>query len=169
MRRSGVFITSSALGRLLAVIACGLAAFLAACVATGGADAGGFESPEAAVPVLRDLVRLEDWPGLAAHYDLSGSGVERRELTSGAFFLAPGAGELGQPREVVRYRHPFAPAYELRRVIATQDPEVVVMEMGVEIDQGEGMPPQRGLSWFKMRRSPNGWKVLPERVEGPGA
>ncbi len=121
-----------------------------------------FDSPEAAVPQIRRMLRDEQWPQLASYYDLSESSLTYEDLASGGFFLNIDTNAGGQPREISRYRHPFPPAYEFSRVIDTADPNVVIVEMQIAIDQGEGMPIQRGLTWFKMRRSDGGWRILPE-------
>ena len=39
-----------------------------------------FESPEAAVPVIAELLRKEGFRDLASYYDLTGSGIDRSEL-----------------------------------------------------------------------------------------
>lgn len=121
-----------------------------------------FASPREAVPRIRQLLRDEDWNALAAYYDLSDSPLHRDDLTSGGFFIAHDTRGLPQPVEVSRYRHPFAPAYRFARVIATADPAIVVVEMTLTIEQGRGMPPQRSLTWFKMKHSSQGWHILPD-------
>lgn len=128
---------------------------------------GYFTSPRDAVPRISDMLRNEQWPQLAAYYDLTDAQVERRDLAGGGFFLRPAseARELPPPEnELARYRHPFHPSHEYRRTLETDDPDVYVVEVMLEIEQGAGMPPRRSIDYFKMRQSPDGWQVLPDPV-----
>lgn len=126
-------------------------------------DALYFESPRQAVPIIKDLLLKKSWATLARYYDLSDSKTRRDELTSGAFFVRQKPPEVGHPAGFWRYKHPFSPSFEYEGH-APVDDGVVVVTMGVEIDQGGGMV-QRGKSYFKMRKSDRGWSILPE----PGA
>lgn len=138
---------------------------------TGGdpAAAGGssFSSPEAAVEAIRPMLREARWAELAGYYDLSGSRLAPADLASGGFFLNPQdeATQLPPPeRELAKYRHPFHPAFTYGRTIPTADPDVVVVQVALEIDQGAGQPARRTFDHFKMRRTGGGWKLLPDEV-----
>ncbi|MBL8990216.1 MAG: hypothetical protein JNJ48_01410, partial [Phycisphaerae bacterium] len=160
---------------LTATLAAGLLACagLAGCTSTqsaptaaqaaGEAGSRSFASPRQAVDEIRAMVRAERWGDLAAFYDLRGSGLDRRSLADGSFFVNPGGSREPGPGRTPRIRHPFSPEFRLSRILATDDAEVVVLEMTVEIDQGAGAPVQRGLDYFRMRRIDAGWQVLPGR------
>lgn len=125
----------------------------------------GFASPQAAVEAVRPLILAQDWGALAATYDLSRSSEPRARLESGEFFLNADAAD--RPTGVMqrRVRHPFSPEFRYHATIQTADPAVVVVEMMVEIEQGEGQPVQRGYDHFKMRRGAEGaWRILPDPV-----
>lgn len=135
----------------------------AAAQPAGDAGSRSFASPRQAVDEIRAMIRAERWGDLAAYYDLRGSGIDRRTLADGSFFVNPNGSAEPGPGRTPRIRHPFAPAFRLGRVLATDDPAVVVVEMMVEIDQGAGAPVQRGLEHFRMRSVGDGWQVLPGR------
>lgn len=119
-----------------------------------------FTSPEQAVTVATELLRKEDWQTLSRYYDLSGSRVDRQELESGRFFIRAEEPAGPHPGGFSRYKHPFPPGFKFDRVNATADPNVIVVVVSIEIDQGGGLK-QRGLTEFKMRRSSNGYQILP--------
>jgi len=54
---------------------------------TDHVEARYFSSPRDAVAIISALLKREDFFTLASYYDLSGSAIEREELTSGDFFL----------------------------------------------------------------------------------
>lgn len=119
-----------------------------------------FTSPEQAVAVTTELLRRDDWQTLARYYDLSGSDIAADDLTSGRFFLRVTRPDTTHPGLPWRYQHPFTPGFTFKEVKATAEPDVVVVVVGIEIDEGGGRV-QRGLSEFRMRRSGAGYQVLP--------
>mgnify|MGYP006286924711 CR=1 FL=1 len=131
---------------------------------TSGNTSAFFESPEQSVPRIAEMLRQSAWEKLARYYDLSGSRIDRSELTSGRYFLnAPAdAREMPPPEnELARYRHPFHPSYRFRGLRSTDDPNVVIVELILEVDQGAGAPPRRSIDEFPMVHHPEGWQVLP--------
>jgi hypothetical protein len=129
-----------------------------------GTGARYFESPQKAVPRIAAMLRQSQWPQLASYYDLSESPVTRDELTSGRYFLSAATETPPLPppdNELARYRHPFHPSYRFHRVRRTDDSKVVVVELMLEVDQGEGAPPRRSIDEFRMIRHPRGWQILP--------
>ena len=127
---------------------------------TNGTAAHYFTSPEQAVTVITELLRKEDWATLSRYYDLSDSKVDRKELESGRFFIRTERPEGEHPAGFWRYKHPFPPGFKFDRVRATEDPNVIVVVVSIEIDQGGGVK-QRGLSEFKMQKSAKGYQILP--------
>lgn len=119
-----------------------------------------FTSPREAVTLVNELLRKEDWLTLSSYYDLSGSRVDRSELESGRFFVRSEGPSGPHPGGFSRYKHPFPPGFKFDRVRATEDPDVTVVVVSIEIDQG-GSVKQRGVSEFKMRKSANGYQILP--------
>ncbi len=133
--------------------------------ASPGRSAAGFASPQTAVDEIRLLIRAEDWTALAAKYDLSDSREPRARLESGEFFVNREAAAQPTGAAPRRVRRPFSPEFRYRATRATSDAAVVVIEMMVEIDQGDGLPVQRGYDYFKMRRNADGsWLILPHEV-----
>lgn len=140
------------------------AALLGGCGRSDGSPSG-FASPEAAVDAVRPLIVAKDWRALAAKYDLSRSSEPRARLESGEFFLNADASDPPTGVMQRRVRHPFSPEFRYHATIQTADPAVVVVEMMVEIEQGEGQPVQRGYDHFKLRRDNEGaWWILPDPV-----
>ncbi len=119
-----------------------------------------FASPRDAVNRINVLLRSADWKTLSEYYDLSGSSVDRKELESGQFFIRTERPEKADPGGFWRYRHPFPPGFVFHHEQSTDDPSLVIVVVGTEIDQG-GRMKQRVLTEFKMRKSANGYQILP--------
>jgi hypothetical protein len=122
-----------------------------------------FDSPKQAVPAIATMLRNRDWQTLASYYDLSDSSISREALVSGGYFInADTNAEQSPPPqgELARYRQPFHPMSEYRGTAATDEAGVVVVEVMLEIDQGQGMPPQRVLDEFRMKQHEQGWQIL---------
>ena len=136
---------------------------LAACASTNMNEPLYFDDPRAAVPEITKLLKAKDWPTLARYYYLEGSDVKRADLESGAFFYTDQRPEVAHPGGFWRYKHPFAPGFgylESRELQPLLQVEVIV---SIEIDQGGG-PPQRGIQAFLMRRTPEGYQILPDKA-----
>ena len=140
-----------------------LLAILAACASTTMKSPLYFHDPQTAVPEITKLLKAKDWPTLARYYYLEGSDVQRADLESGAFFYTDQRPEAAHPAGFWHYKHPFAPGFrylESRELKALLQVEVIVQ---IEIDQGSG-PPQRGIQAFLMRRTPEGYQILPGKA-----
>jgi len=104
-----------------------------------------FASPEAAVAELSKLLAARDWAALAACYDGAPPAVFYDEAAE------------GHAAGFDRWRHPFPPGWRyLSHEVAG---DVANIRVGIDIDQGDGMI-QRGLREFRMRKSPEGWRVV---------
>lgn len=156
-----------------------LAALLAAIFLAGGAPMGEaeergsigtawFSSPEEAVPAISEMLRSEDFRRLASYYDLTGSGIDRGELESGDFFIRRERPEVAHPGGFWRYKHPFAPGFKYSGMTSAPGEGVYTIHLRIEIEQGEGSPPQVGLDSFLMIESEKGWQVLPGEPEEEG-
>jgi hypothetical protein len=119
-----------------------------------------FSSPEAAIPIITNLLRAENWRVLSRYYDLSGTNIAREELESGRFFLNEKRPTDAHPGVAWKYRHPFAPGYRYSSSEDVAALNVVQVVVSIEIDQGGGMI-QRGIDEFLMRRSEAGYQILP--------
>ena len=150
-------------GAVLALTAAMTTGGCANCCSTDGGDKGdarAFASPAAAVPAIDAMLRAEDWKGLAAYYDLAGSGIDRKDLESGKFFLRTERPADAHPGIPWKYRHPFPPGYRFVGAEPVAEFAVEMVTVAIEIDQGGG-PKQRGLASFKMRKGPKGYRILP--------
>jgi len=139
-----------------------LAAALAACAITK--SEGGplyFESPQSAVTETTKLLKAKDWKTLTRYYDLEGSDTSRADLESGAFFYTDEHPEAAHPAGFWHYKHPFPPGFEYLESRDLQPVGLVEVIVSIEIDQGAGSPPQRGLKAFLMRRGTKGYQLLP--------
>lgn len=124
-----------------------------------------FDSPEEAIPVLSELINERAFDELAAYYDLTGSGILREELESGRFFINDKKPAVAHPGGFWRYRHPFAPGFEFSHVRSTHREGIYVVVVEISIEQGVGSPVQRGHNSFYMRKTADGWQVLPEKPD----
>jgi hypothetical protein len=125
-----------------------------------------FESPQQAVSRSEELLRKQDWSTLASYYDLSGSGVDRSELTSGRFFMRSDRPSGAHPGVDWRYKQPFAPGFKFDHVEPTDRPDVQQVIVSISIDQGGGMV-QKGLKSFLLRKSARGYQLLPNPPPQP--
>jgi len=123
-----------------------------------------FLSPAEAVIIITSLLTKGDFETLSGYYDLSGSEVKRSELVSGDFFIRNTPPEVGHPGGFWKYKHPFAPGFKYTGHHSTDREGVYIVEVGITIDQGKGVPVQRGFSSFYMVKSEKGWQVLPDEV-----
>ncbi|MGQ0627034.1 MAG: hypothetical protein ACT4PL_02910 [Phycisphaerales bacterium] len=123
-----------------------------------------FSSPDAAVPVINDLIRRSDWATLASYYDLSLTRqIREEELLSGRFFITPGASATSGPTAISRYRHPFPPGSRFLSSKPEGDPGALpciwTVSTVLEIDQGGGAV-QRVISECKMIQRKEGFRLL---------
>lgn len=128
-----------------------------------------FASPEEAVPAISRMLRREDFKTLATYYDLTGSDIDPATLMSDDFFIRRERPEVAHPGGFWRYKQPFAPGFTYTGMTADSTQEIYTIHLRIEIEQGEGVPPQIGLDDFRMIRSENGWQILPKAEEGKPA
>jgi hypothetical protein len=119
-----------------------------------------FDNPKQAVDTITKLLVSSAWEELSTYYDLSGTGVDRSRLISGEYFVRENVPEVGHPAGSAKYKEPFAPGFSYQSH-STRSDGVVVVTVGVEIDQGGGMI-QRGVDNFLLRKSSNGYQLVPE-------
>lgn len=125
-------------------------------------DVAFFETPKWAVEKIKVMLTEEDWGSLARYYDLSGSDIDRSSLVSGEFFIRSERPEAAHPGEFWRYKHPFSPSFDYSFSSPTDEDGIVIVQVGITIDQGAGSPPQEGIQNFRMRESASGYQVLPD-------
>ncbi len=131
--------------------------------ATSGRGPHYFENPSAAVEQITRMLGEKDWPELAKYYDLADSPIDHADLVSGEFFYTEERPAVAHPAGFWRYKHPFAPAFEFKSTRELEEPGVIEVTVGVEIDQGGGMI-QRGLQTFLMRKSKKGYQIMPHKA-----
>ncbi len=122
-----------------------------------------FPTPQAAVEQISVMLREKDWPRLARYYDLTDTRVDRATLLSGEFFYTDEKPEVAHPAGFWHYKHPFAPGFKFASVRELDEPGIIEVTVEVEIDQGGGMI-QRGIQTFLMRKSDNGYQVMPHKA-----
>ena len=120
-----------------------------------------FASPEEAVPLIAGMLEARDFGALASYYDLGGSGIDRAELESGAFFIREERPPVAHPAGFWRYKHPFAPGFRFLYAVPADELDVFSVHVEIRIEQGAGSEDQVGLNEFRMIRSAAGWQVLP--------
>ena len=123
-----------------------------------------FSSPAEAIPIISELLEKKNFKDLARYYDLSNSEVKLSELESGDFFIRKDRPEIAHPAGFWRYKHPFAPGFNFKRVQATAKDAIYIVEVCISIDHGPYSPEQISLSYFYMIKSDKGWKILPDLV-----
>lgn len=128
-------------------------------------EAAFFDSPRQAVDAIRKMLIEKDWASLARYYDLDGSGIDRKTLISGEFFVRTERPEVSHPAGFWRYKHPFAPSFEYSSDSGADQDGIVTVNLSISIDQGSGSPAQEGRDAFQMRQSERGLQVLPKTRE----
>ncbi|HSH96142.1 MAG TPA: hypothetical protein VK968_18500, partial [Roseimicrobium sp.] len=124
-----------------------------------------FSSPEDSVVRCTALMRSQNWSELAKYYDLTGSGVDRRDLESGTFFLRTNPPEMAHPGGLWKFREPFAPGFNFVSAELAGAPDIVAVIVGIAIDEGGGLI-QRGRTTFHLKRSTHGYQLLPAVAAG---
>ena len=124
-----------------------------------------FSSPAEAIQIISKLLEKNNFRTLAKYYDISNSEIKLSELESGDFFIRKDRPEITHPAELWRYKHPFAPGFKFKSVLATTKDAIYIVEVSISIDQGSDSPKQIGLSYFYMIKSDKGWKILPDPVD----
>ena len=122
-----------------------------------------FASPASAVERISSLLEEKNWPELARYYDLTGTPMDRADLVSGEFFYTDQEPAAAHPAGFWHYKHPFAPAFKFKSTRELEEPGVIEVTVGVEIDQGGGMI-QWGLQTFLMRKTEQGYQVMPHKA-----
>lgn len=123
-------------------------------------DVAFFKTPKSAVAAIKVMLIEEDWGSLARYYDLNGSDIDRSSLVSGEFFIRSERPEAAHPGEFWRYRHPFPPSFDYSFASPADEAGIVIVRVGIKIDQGAGQPAQEGWQEFRMRESSKGYQVL---------
>ncbi|TNE42577.1 MAG: hypothetical protein EP347_00780 [Alphaproteobacteria bacterium] len=118
-----------------------------------------FSTPESAVRRINTILATLDWRELAQYYELEGSDISKKQLLDGSFFLND-PDRLSDPRN---FLHPFPPGarfYGSRQLDGSDIFEVdVLWEMDAPWAKG-----QKHLTTFHLTRSPEGYRLLPDRV-----
>ena len=122
-----------------------------------------FTDPESAVEQITVLLQDKNWPELTRYYDLSDSPIDRADLISGEFFYTDVEPPHAHPAGFWRYKHPFPPSFTFASTRELDEPGVIEVTVQVEIDQGGGMV-QRGLQTFLMRKTEEGFQVMPHKA-----
>ena len=125
-----------------------------------------FKSPKEAVEIISKLLRKNDWETLSRYYDLDNSDVEIEELESGTFFILNERPNVTHPI-LGGYKHPFDPAFKYDNHREGPNDTIIVV-LSIRIDQGDGRV-QEGFDFFKLRKTANGFQVLPENVDSDEA
>lgn len=121
-----------------------------------------FPTPESAVTEATQMMRAKSWKQLARYYDLTGTSIPRATLDSGVFFMVK-ATVQPQPAPMAELgeREPFVPGFQFISAEPGKEPDVMVVHVGMEIDQGGG-PKQKVRSQFQLKKHAQGWLLLPQ-------
>ncbi len=124
-----------------------------------------FRNPKQAVDAISTMLSSEAWEKLSRYYDLSDTDIDPASLISGEFFVRKERPEVAHPAEFWRIKEPFSPQYAYQSHYHRSD-EIVDVTVHIEIDEGMGMI-RRGLQSFQLRKSPDGYQLLPSSVAPP--
>jgi len=139
-----------------------LSIFLSSCFNSSDTEKKYFLSPKNAVETIKKLQSKKNWKELAFYYDLSNSQVKIPDLHSGNFFYRenpPDDGRPGHPGGFWKYPHPFHPSFNYASSTELKN-KIVAVNMMISIDQWDGTH-QMGHSQFYLKKSVNGYQVLP--------
>ncbi len=120
-----------------------------------------FDNPPQAVIAIKGMLKASAWEELSRYYDLSGTDIDRARLMSGEFFVREKRPEVSHPGGFWRFKQPFSPQFSYLSHSKVSD-EIVEVTVQVEIDQGGGMI-QRGMDSFQLRKSAEGYQLLPKQ------
>lgn len=124
------------------------------------AQASYFSSPQEAVRITSKLLIEENWKILTSYYYLENSSQKLLDsLKNGSYFIRTQKPELSHPGVSWKYKKPFPPSFSYYSHLPVDEYKIKV-EVGIEIDQGEGMI-QKGKKFFYLRKSENGFQILP--------
>lgn len=140
-----------------------LLGLLAGCQNQSNADAAPplyFASPAASVGVIKSLVGAAEWETLARCYDLTGTGLTRADVSREDFYIRKPPYSPAQPAGIGRFKQLFPAAFVFESVEPGGAPDIVIVTVGVKIDQGGG-PLQHVLSTYRLRQSNAGYQLLP--------
>ncbi len=124
-----------------------------------------FEDPQQAVDSIRTMLSANAWAELSRYYDLTGTDIKRKSLISGDFFVREKRPEVSHPAGFWRYKQPFSPQFSYLAQHPLAD-DIVEVTVHIEIDEGGGMV-QRGMDSFQLRKSTNGYQLLPKKIQVP--
>src|SRR5688572_9059 len=128
------------------------------------AGASYFRTPYESVEQTTAMLRARDWKQLANYYDLTGTTIQREELTSGRFFERTTRPPNAIPAVDWRIKQPFSPGFKFDHTADVNDPDVIEVILKIEIEQGGGMT-QRGLDSFRLRHSAQGYQLIPKAID----
>ena len=115
-----------------------------------------FQSPEASVSRINELIASRNWTRLARYYDFSMSHIPRGDVVSGAYFIGgdPALPEGAMPK-------PFPSGYRFVYSEPTDLDDIyqVVVEGSPPDPTRPGNAPR--MSFF-LRAEPDGYRVLPD-------
>lgn len=115
-----------------------------------------FSAPEVVVDETTTMLKAKAWKQLARYYDLTGFQVTRAELESGEYFNPTPQGNL--PSFVGK--RPFPLGFKFSSVEKTSTPDVLRINILLEIDQGGGQI-QRARDAITVRKSEHGYQLRP--------
>ncbi|MCP4459529.1 MAG: hypothetical protein GY816_16130 [Cytophagales bacterium] len=119
-----------------------------------------FSTPQECVEIAAQLLIQEDWEILSKYYFLENSDEAIIDsLKNGSYFIRDKKPELIHPTASWRYKKPFDPNFSYSGHFE-EDLDRIKVAVEMEIDQGNGMI-QRGMSSFYLRRSENGYQLVP--------
>lgn len=126
-----------------------------------------FNDPPQAVEAITKMLIAKDYVTLSHYYDLSETDVDRDRLCSGDFFIQTQRPEVAHPGGFWRHKQPFSPGFKY--AFHTQLPgDMVEVTVQIEIDEGGGMT-QTGLDRFYLRKSKDGYQLVPKPLSGSKA
>ncbi|TNE58280.1 MAG: hypothetical protein EP340_05850 [Alphaproteobacteria bacterium] len=118
-----------------------------------------FTTPETAVRRINTILAANDWRQLSQYYELDGTDISKTELETGQFFIGD-AQRLSDPRN---YLHPFPPGAQFYGVRQLEGSDIFEVDVLWEMDVPWAKK-QKHVTRFHMKRFPEGYRLLPDRV-----
>lgn len=119
-----------------------------------------FTSPAQSVDTIKSLIGVAEWETLARYYDLSGTTLTLADVSRESFYIRNPPYPPAQPAGLGRFKQLFSPAFKFESAEPSGEAGVVIVTVGVAIDQGGG-PLQRVKSTYRLRQSAAGYQLLP--------
>ena len=118
-----------------------------------------FSSSQESVKLISQMLINENWEELTRYYFLENTDNEVIDsLKNGNYFIRSKRPEVAHPGRFWKYKKPFPPNFKYSNHFETTT-DTIKVNVGIEIDQGNGMI-QQGTTSFYLMKSKKGYQLI---------